>query len=188
APGQPRGGEGARRRDVGELFESDVRDAPLAYPGAAEGPLIARVENRGQIVVAEHRRWEALAPAGDRRVDHATRLVNLTGPVCLGLDGVVRIAVRRYNPQRAGLKFVLALAAASLAWPHPRAERAAHRQCLHRDHPLRSDEVRGGQGFRLSAGRSAAAHFLATALAVRFHPADLLRGAGAAARARLRAR
>jgi len=37
--------------------------------------------------------------------------------VCIIRDGVVRIAVRRYNPQRGGFELVLALAAASLARP-----------------------------------------------------------------------
>src|SRR6516225_8920933 len=51
-------------------------------------------------------------------------LVNLSGSVCLVLDGFVRIAARRYNPQGASFELLFALAAASVARPGGGAERA----------------------------------------------------------------
>src|SRR5215469_5326656 len=115
-------------------------------------------------------------------------LVNPTGSLCVIRDGFVRIAARGYNPQDGGSELILALAATSLARPGARGARATHRQRLHRDHPVRSHEVRGRQGIRLPARRPSAAHLLATALALWLHSADLLWRAGAAARRRLRAR
>src|SRR6516162_7478085 len=116
-------------------------------------------------------------------------LVNLvSASVRVIRDGVVRIAARGYNPQDGGPELVLALAATSLARPGAGAERATHRQRLHRDHPVRSHEVRGRQGVRLPARRPSAAHLLAAALTVWLHSTDLLWRAGAAARRRLRAR
>jgi len=47
---------------------------------------------------------------------------------------------------------------------------AARRQRLHRDHALRSDEIRGGQGHRLSPGGSAAAHFVTSPALYGFIP------------------
>src|SRR6202023_3445532 len=62
--------QGACRSHPGELLEPHVGDAPLADAGAADDPLVAGIENGGQVVVGEDRRWQALAPAGNRRVYH----------------------------------------------------------------------------------------------------------------------
>ena len=71
AAGDCGGGERARRRDVRELLQADVGNAPLADAGAADDPIVAGVEQAREIVIAEHRRRQALAPAGDGRVDHS---------------------------------------------------------------------------------------------------------------------
>jgi len=44
--------------------------AAFADAGAREDPLVAGIEDGGQVVVAEDRRRQALAPAGNRRVHH----------------------------------------------------------------------------------------------------------------------
>ena len=49
---------------------------------------------------------------------------------------------------------------------------------LYRDHPIRPGEIRDRQSDRLSAGRSPPTHLVATANALRLHPAHLLRQAG----------
>ena len=61
-------GERARRGDVGKLAERHVRDAPFADAGAAHDPLIRSLEDGGDILVGQHRRGQALSPAGDRGV------------------------------------------------------------------------------------------------------------------------
>src|SRR4029077_11749954 len=88
AAGDACGGERARRRHVGEFFQADVGNSPLANPGATDDPFVARVEQAGKIVMVEHRRRQAFAPAGHGRVDHND------APSCF-----VRIAGCRYNPQ-----------------------------------------------------------------------------------------
>jgi len=47
-----------------------VGNAPLVDAGAADDPFVAGVEEAREIVIAEHRRRQALAPAGDGRVGH----------------------------------------------------------------------------------------------------------------------
>src|SRR5271170_1558161 len=99
----------------------------------------------------------------------------------------VRIAGLGLQSARVTSDRVLALAPPSLARLGKRPGRTARRERVHRDHPVRPDEVRGGQGVRLPACRSAAAYLLATAGALRLCAPDLLRRARAAPGARLRA-
>jgi hypothetical protein len=70
AAGEARGGQCPRRRNIAELFEPDVRDAPLMDPRAADNPLVSGVEHAREVVVGEYGRGQALTPAGDRRIGH----------------------------------------------------------------------------------------------------------------------
>ena len=70
---------------------------------------------------------------------------------------------------------LLRMASASVARPADRARAAGLRQRLHRDHAVRSHQVRGRQGVGLSARRPPAARLVAAAGALRLRSADLLR-------------
>ena len=73
APGQPRGGQCAHGGDVGKLPERHMGNAPLADAGPARDPLIAGIEEGGEVVIAQYGRWQAFAPTRDRRIRHCWR-------------------------------------------------------------------------------------------------------------------
>ena len=121
-------------------------------------PLVAGVEESGDVGIGEDGRRQALAPAGDGR------------PPRMRMAWAGRIGARNGSPWRDPLPRVHAhdrtqlfpLAPASLAWPGDRRRRPAHRQRLHRNHAVRHDQVRDRQGLGLPAGRPAAALLVAT--------------------------